>query len=73
MFNQKTFVMVVITNNKDKNLSYKVIQFNYDGDGTALVIMDDGKSVGTLDKSTLEDYILGAKGKEKEWTVSVED
>jgi|GEM_PF-2804080 hypothetical protein len=65
--------MVVITNNKDKNLSYKVIQFNYDGDGTALVIMDDGKSVGTLDKSTLEDYILGAKGKEKEWTVSVED
>lgn len=65
--------MVVITNNKDKNLSYKVIQFNYDGDGTALVIMDDGKSVGTLDKSTSEDYILGAKGKEKEWTVSVED
>lgn len=65
--------MVVITNNKDKKLSYKVIQFNYDGDGTALVIMDDGKSVGTLDKSTLEDYILGAKGKEKEWTVSVED
>lgn len=65
--------MVVITNNKDKNLSYKVIQFNYDGDGTALVIKDDGKSVGTLDKSTLEDYILGAKGKEKEWTVSVED
>ncbi len=65
--------MVVITNNKDKSLSYKVIQFNYDGDGTALVIMDDGKSIGTLDKSTLEDYILGAKGKEKEWTVSLED
>lgn len=65
--------MVVITNNKDKNLSYKVIQFNYDGDGTALVIMDDGKSIDTLGKSAIKDYILGAKGKEKEWTVSVED
>ncbi len=65
--------MVVITNNKDKNLSYKVIQFNYDGDGTALVILDDGKSIGTLDKSTLEDYISGEKCKEKELTVSVED
>lgn len=32
--------MVVITNNKDKSQSFKVIQFNYDGDGTALVIMD---------------------------------
>lgn len=65
--------MVVITNNKDKSLSYKVIQFNFDGDGTALVIMDDGKSIDTLDKSTIKDYISGAKCKEKEWTVSIED
>lgn len=65
--------MVVITNNKDKSLSYKVIQFNFDGDGTALVIMDDGKSIDTLDKSTIKDYISGEIGKEKEWTVSIED
>lgn len=65
--------MVVITNNKDKSLSYKVIQFNFDGDGTALVIMDDGKSIDTLDKSTIKDYISGGKCKKKEWTVSIED
>lgn len=65
--------MVVITNNKDKSLSYKVIQFNYDGDGTALVIMDDGKSIGTLDKSTIKDYISGKICEEKEWTLSLED
>lgn len=65
--------MVVITNNKDKSKSFKVIQFNYDGDGTALVIMDDGESIDTLDKSTIKDYILGEIGKEKEWTVSIED
>lgn len=65
--------MVVITNNKDKSLSYKVIQFNYDGDGTALVIMDDGKSIGTLDKSTIKDYISGKISEEKEWTLSLED
>ena len=65
--------MVVITNNKDKSLSYKVIQFNFDGDGTALVIMDDGKSIDTLDKSTIKDHISGEIGKEKEWTVSIED
>ena len=35
--------------------------------------MDDGKSIDTLGKSAIKDYILGAKGKEKEWTVSVED
>lgn len=65
--------MVVITNNKDESLSFKVIQFNFDGDGTALVIMDDGKSIDTLDKSTIKDYISGKIGKEKEWTVSIED
>lgn len=65
--------MVVITNNKDKSLSYKVIQFNYDGDGTALVIMDDDKSIDTLSKSTIKDYISGKTGEEKEWTVSLED
>ncbi len=65
--------MVVITNNKDKSKSFKVIQFNYDGDGTALVIMDDGKSIDTLDKSTIKDYISGEICKEKEWTVSIKD
>lgn len=65
--------MVVITNNKDKSKSFKVIQFNYDGDGTALVIMDDGESIDTLDKSTIKDYISGENFKEKEWIVSIED
>ena len=65
--------MVVITNKKDKSQSFKVIQFNFDGDGTALVIMDDGKSIDTLSKSTIKDYISGKTGEEKEWTVSLED
>lgn len=63
--------MISITN-KDKTITYKVIQFNIDGDGTAMVLLED-QSIDFLDKGTVKDYFLGKAGSEREWTVSIED
>lgn len=64
--------MVVITNKKDKSLSYKVIQFNFDGDGSALIKIEDG-SIHVFHKSDVLSLLEGDFGEDKQWETSLED